>query len=135
MKKIVLVILTLILLSSCSSTYYRTSTDFYKLNRSMSKQQFITWQVNYLNPKDGNYAKGGRPVHTKMFKHENDVWEVWVYEVYAFDGGLFEDLPRLNHYEHIAFKNDLVEEWGTGELPLTIKQNPNQFQYDINVNR
>jgi hypothetical protein len=92
----------------------------------MTKQEFINWAGLY----EGKDYIGKRPVSSKSFKHGNDVWEVWVFEVYKF----YEDLVFVHHYEHVAFKNGRIEEWGTGELPITIRQNPNQFQYDINVN-
>ena len=134
MKRLTLIILTAILMSSCASTYYRTSTSFYSLSRGMTKQQFIQWSQPGWTDKNGKPVKGGRPEHTKMFKHGNDVWEVWVFKVY--DCTSYPSLGCVfDHYEHVAFKNDKVEEWGTGDLPITIRQNPNQFQYDININQ
>lgn len=120
-----LAILYLLLLSSCG-TSYRVSTSFYSLSQGMSKNQFIQWAG--LNDTKKTY-KGKFPVHSKSFKHGNELWEVWVFEVYKFYG----DMAIVDHHEHVAFKNGYLEEWGTGELPITIRQNPNQFQYDINV--
>ena len=132
MKKLTVIILTALLMTACAtSTYYRTSTGFYYLHRGMTKSQFIAWSKPGWTDKHGKPVVGGKPDNTKMFKHGNDIWEVWVFKVYSpgeLSGHMFFD-----HYEHIAFKNDKVEEWGTGQLPLTIRQNPNQFQYDINV--
>lgn len=132
MKKTIFIIGIFLLMQSCASTSYRTSTDFYLLRRGMTKQQFVDWQVNYFNPKDGRTIKGGKPSYSKTFKYGNDVWEVWIFEVY--DCTSYPSLGCVvDHKEHIAFKNGIVEEWGTGELPITIKQNPNKFQYDVNV--
>lgn len=132
MKRTTFILGLALLMQACSPTFYRTSTDFYLLQRGMTKQQFIDWQVNYFNPKNGKPVKGGKPAYSKTFKHGNDIWEVWIFEVY--DCTSYPSLGCVfDHKEHIAFKNEIVEEWGTGELPITIKQNPNQFQYDINI--
>ena len=120
------IICSMMFFTSCAS--YRVATSFHLLNRGMTKQEFVNWAG--LN-NDKNYV-GKQPVSSKSFRHGPDVWEVWVFEVYKFyeSGGAFVD-----RCEHVAFKNGRLEEWGTGELPITIRQNPNQFQYDININR
>ena len=93
----------------------------------MTKQQFVEWAG--LN--NNQEYVGKQPVSSKSFRYGNDVWEVWVFEVYQFYG----ERAIANHREHVALKNGRLEEWGTGELPITIRQNPNQFQYDININK
>jgi hypothetical protein len=115
-----------LIMSSCGPSY-RVATSFYLLQRGMTKQEFVNWAGLY----EGKNYIGKWPVSSKSFKHGNDVWEVWVFEVYRFYG----ELTIVDHHEHVAFKNGRVEEWGTGDLPITIRQNPNQFQYDININR
>jgi hypothetical protein len=120
------VITILFMCSSCGTgTFYRSSTNFYLLQRGMTKQQFIEWSGMY----DGEDYIGKRPASSKSFKYGNDVWEVWVFKVYRCG----EYNCYVDHFEHVAFKNSKLEEWGTGELPITIRQNPNQFQYDINI--
>jgi hypothetical protein len=37
----------------------------------------------------------------------------------------------FDHQEYVAIKNGLVEEWGTGTLPITLRQNPSQI--DLNI--
>lgn len=112
MRKIfILVIFAMLFLASCTS--YRTATSFHLLNRGMSKQQFVEW-AGLNNSK--KYV-GKQPVSSKSFRHGNDVWEVWVFEVYKFYG----DRAIVDHREHVAFKNGRLEEWGTGELPITIR--------------
>ena len=130
MKNISLVILTMILLASCAT--YRTSTNFFTLERGITKVQFINWSKPSWTNKNGRPIQGGKPLYTKMFKHRNDIWEVWVFKVYEYSpiSGY-----GFDHYEHVAFRNNKLEEWGTGKLPITIRQNPNQFQYDININK
>ena len=126
---LIMAIFISLIMSSCGPSY-RVATSFYLLQRGMTKQEFVNWAGLY----EGKDYIGKRPVSSKSFKHRNDVWEVWVFKLHDCDSypslGCFFD-----HYEHVAFKNGRVEEWGTGELPITIRQNPNQFQYDININR
>jgi len=132
MKKTLFILGLALFMQACAPTFYRTSTDFYLLQRGMTKQQFIDWQVNFFNPKNGKPVKGGKPAYSKTFKHGNDLWEVWIFNVY--DCTSYPSLGCVvDHVEHVAFKNGSLEEWGTGELPITIRQNPNQFQYDINI--
>jgi len=110
---------------------YVVRTSFYLLNRGMTKQEFIKLKGMDVQS-DKKPAEGTFPTSSKTFKHAGDLWEVWVFNVYDCD-----TYPSLGcvvgHIEHVAFKNGILEEWGTGDLPLTIKQNPNQFQYDINI--
>lgn len=120
------------LFSSCA-TYYRVQTNFYNLNRGMSKQAFVQWvQPTYTNDK-GKPAVGGRPVTTKTFKYGSDVWEIWVFDVYSINHNAYGMAAgaSFDHQEYVAFKNGLVEEWGTGTLPITIRQNPTQI--DLNI--
>lgn len=132
MKKTSIIIIGLALfMQACSPMFYRTATNFYALNRGMSKQQFMTW-YNMDEQKNGKPVQGARPANAKTFKHGDDVWEVWVFKVY--DCTSYPSLGCVvDHVEHVAFKNGYLEEWGTGELPITIRQNPNQFEYDINI--
>ena len=131
MRNTLIIVLFAVLIIGCAPTYYVTSTGFYRLNRGMTKQEFMSFQgmdkqVNQQTP------VGKFPVSSETFKQGNDVWEVWIFDVYflsPFNTGNY----ILGHKEHVAFKNGLLEEWGNGNLPLTIKQNPNQFQYDINI--
>ena len=125
------ILLTFMLLVGCSQ-YYRVATNFYCLQHGMSKQQVINW----LSSQDtwSQNVKGGYPEHTKNFRHGSDLWEVWVFQVYRIDGDAWSgQYGRSSHKEYIAFINGQLEEWGKGELPLTIRQNPNQFQYDVNI--
>lgn len=132
MKKHLLVLGISFLISSCV-TYYRTSTDFYELQRGMTKQQFINWVQPSYTDNNGRPINGGKPVETKTFKYGEDVWEVWVFDVYRPLLNSFGNPAGItyDHKEYIAFKNGLVEEWGTGTLPITIRQNPNQINVDI----
>jgi hypothetical protein len=132
MKKIIIIIIIAFFMQSCSSTYYVTNSSFYNLNRGMSKQEFRTWKgmnnTGKKKPSVGTY-----PFSSKTFKHGENIWEVWVFQIY--DCKSYPSLGCVkDHVEHVAFKNRKLEEWGTGTLPITIRQNPNQFQYDINTN-
>ncbi|MCX6300959.1 MAG: hypothetical protein NTW82_02135 [Bacteroidia bacterium] len=135
MKKLLLIFSVTLLLSSCV-TYYRVATDFYNLRRGMTKQQFISWVQPSFIGENGKPMVGGRPSTTKTFKYGQDVWEVWVFDVYTPVMNNFGGVAAcvFDHQEYVAFKNDLVEEWGTGSLPITIRQNPTQFDLNINHN-
>jgi hypothetical protein len=131
MKKTLIIFGLALLMQACSPTMYIVNTNFYALNRGMTKQQFITWK-GMNGQGDKKPAVGTFPTSSKTFKHGSDVWEVWVFNVY--DCKSYPSLGCVvDHVEHVAFKNGILEEWGTGELPITIRQNPNQFQYDINI--
>ena len=133
MKKLLLMLVLALLISSCMP-YYRISTNFYELNRGMTKQQFISWNQPMTVDKNGRPTVGGNPSYTKTFKYGPDVWEVWVFDVYTplrnAYGGIYSF--AYDHKEYAAFKNNLLEEWGTGELPITIRQNPNKFEIILN---
>lgn len=132
MKKYIFLIFIPILISSCMP-YYRISTNFYQLNRGMTKEQFIRWNQPMTMDKHGKPVIGGNPAYTKTFKYGQDIWEVWVFDVYApirnVTGGIASFV--FDHKEYAAFKNNLLEEWGTGELPITIRQNPNKFEIQL----
>jgi hypothetical protein len=123
MIRIFVLILSL-LISSCQ--HFVTNSGFAHLKEGMSREEFL----NFLNTRPIRNAVGGQPNSTQRFKHGPDTWEVWVFKVYDCSSGncIFD------HYEHVGLKNDKVEEWGTGELPITIRQNPNQFEIDVNHN-
>jgi len=133
MKKVALFFSLVLIIQACSPTQYIVRTNFYGLNRGMTKQAFMTWKG--MNKQTSEKpAVGTYPISSKTFKHGNDLWEVWVFQVY--DCTSYPSLGCVkDHVEHVAFKNGYLEEWGTGTLPITIRQNPNQFQYDININK
>lgn len=132
MKKIALIFSLVLFIQACSPTRYTVRTQFYLLNRGMSKQAFMTWQGMNKQTRE-KPAVGTYPISSKTFKHGNDLWEVWVFQVYDCSNSYLGCLK--DHKEHVAFKNGYLEEWGTGTLPITIRQNPNQFKYDININK
>jgi hypothetical protein len=139
MKKALLIFGIMFLMPSCANTFYRISTEFYELHRGMTKEQFTKWLKPSFDDKNGSPVMGGRPSTTKTFKYGEDVWEVWVFEVYGRQnlynvyGGQVGYHLVFDHFEYVAFKNDIVEEWGTGVLPITIRENANQI--DINVRK
>jgi hypothetical protein len=101
------------------------NTNFYQLHRGISKQEFIdSWQ----HGSDAKNMTGGRPAASQAFRVGPDFWEVWVYNVYRIapngDG-------VVDHQEYVAFKDDRLEEWGIGTLPLTLRDNPNRV--DVHV--
>jgi hypothetical protein len=120
-----------IVFTSCTTTRggagttYRTTTNFYLLRQGTTKQEFEYW----LGLNDGNDYVGKRPAKSYSYKSGDDVWEVWVFEVYKFrqeiqyvpgygSGSGFDmpvNVPYVDHYEYVAFKNDKIEEWGQGE--------------------
>ena len=122
MKKLI-GILFLLILSSCQT--FVTSSGFAELKEGMTRDEFIS----FLNNRPIRNAIGGKPNSTQRFKHGSDTWEVWTFKIYDCSSGncLFD------HFEYVGLKNDKVEEWGNGELPITIRQNPNQYQIDVNT--
>jgi hypothetical protein len=118
MKKLFVLSFVMLLLVSCGPTY-RVRTNFYLLNRGISKQEFVAW----MGLNEGKNYIGKQPIRSKSFRNGNDIWEVWVFEVYRF----YKDAYGRNmadtrdfHYEHVAFKNGKVEEWGMGDMPNII---------------
>src|SRR5437870_4415204 len=101
----VLFLVCVVALTSCET--YLVNTNFYTLQRGVSKQQFIeSWQ----RATDSKQMIGGRPVASQAFRLGDDFWEVWVYNVYRItqNGGV------VDHQEYVAFKNNALEEWGIG---------------------
>jgi hypothetical protein len=114
----------LIALTATACVQYLTSTNFYGLQRGITKQQFLdSWQ----RKTDEMHAVGGRPATSQAFRLGDDVWEVWIYNVYR----IVPDGAVPDHQEYVAFKNDRLEEWGIGTLPLTLRDNPNRI--DVHV--
>jgi len=132
MKRLLLMLSITILMSSCA-TYYLVDTNFYTLQRGMTKQSFINWIESTQRPPNGRTVVGLKPANTKSFKYGSDVWEIWVYNVYSINHNAYGMAAgaSYDHQEYVAFKNGLVEEWGTGTLPITIRQNPTQI--DLNI--
>jgi hypothetical protein len=108
-KYIILICIISILLLITGCTSYRVSTGFYNLTRGMTKQQFIEWSGLYIGK---NYV-GKHPVTTRNFKIGDDVWEVWIFNVYRCPADCWWD-----HNEFVAFKNGRLDEWGVGDMPI-----------------
>lgn len=121
MKQLLPLLFICLVLIACETQKYIGATNFYTLHQGMSEQDFLDWKK-----RDYSYI-GGRPVNTKMFNYDGSVWKVFVFNVYANNGGAC----FVDHQEYVAFKNGYLVEYGTGELPLTLRQNPNSYQYDI----
>ncbi len=110
---------TALLIAGCQT--YMTATNFYGLQRGITKQQFLdSWQ----RTTDAMHLVNGRPASSQTFRIGADVWEVWIYNVCRAD-------TTVDHQEYLAFKNNLLEEWGLGTLPLTLRDNPNRV--DVHV--
>jgi hypothetical protein len=132
MKKLLFLFLIVFLFTSCM-TYYRIATNFYVLQRGMTRGQFVNLIELSFNDPSGKPVIGGRPSSTKTFKYGDNVWEVWVFDVYTPVRNSFGKMVTgmFDHNEYVALKNGIVEEWGTGTLPITIRQNPTQIQLNI----
>jgi hypothetical protein len=99
------------------------------LQRGITKAQFVnSWQAQTQT----KIAVGGTPSASRMFRLGTDVWEVWVYDIYN-PQSVRSGLPFVDHQEHVAFKNGLLEEWGIGSLPITLQENPNKIGIDLKV--
>ena len=112
---VIFVITALACATSKTQATHRTATNFHLLEQGMTKQQF--------------QERFGSPNKSHSYKNGDDVWEVWVFEVYKFKQetqyvqGLGNSqgfnmpvsTPYIDHYEYVAFKNGRIEEWGQGE--------------------
>ncbi len=122
--RVILAIFLTIFLASC--THFVTRSGFSELREGMTREEF----VHYLNTRPLRNAVGGMPNSTTRFKHGSDTWEVWVFKLYDCSSGQC----HFDHFEYVGLKNNKVEEWGTGELPITIRQNPNHYQIEVTNN-
>src|SRR5437867_2214830 len=76
---------------------YLIVTNFYTLQRGITKQQFLdTWQ----RATDAKHIVGGRPASSQAFRVGDDFWEVWLYNLYANDGRVAS--TTVDHQEYVA---------------------------------
>jgi hypothetical protein len=118
MKKLLLIGL---ILSACGTTKYITNSNFYKLQKGMTEQAFLEWI------KPNQIAVNGRPVSSKMFNYGGSEWKVYVFQLYNVNGSY----AGYSHNEFVAFKDGRLIEYGEGNLPLTLRQNPNSYQITV----
>lgn len=134
MKKLIPFIMIPFLLTGCMS-YYRTATNFNSLNKGMTKAEFIKWIGPSETPNGSGHGKvkGGKPSYKTTFEDGKDNWEVWGYDCYVTlfypsKNTVFKnhylDFFVVDHKEYIAFKNGIVEKWGTDILPFVTAQYP-----------
>ena len=118
MSKKALVLIGTVMLSAC--TQYMTATNFHSsLNKGITKQQFMdAWQS-----KNKEVIGGDMPASSRSFTTGNDNWEILIYNVYEY-ASVKAGYPKVDHKEYVAFKNGLLEEWGIGTLPLSLKNDP-----------
>jgi len=121
MNRILTILIAALTFTACEGPKYVGATNFYTLGKGMTEQRFIDWK------KQDNGIIGGAPTSVKMFDYAGDTWKVYVFDVYKMSG----TYAYVDHQEYVAFKNGLLEEYGTGELPLTLRQNPNSYSYTI----
>jgi len=127
--KVIRVCALLLLLCLAGCAHYLITTNFHTLSRGMTKQQFLNgWQANT----NSQVIIGGSPASSRTFSLGDDLWEVWIYNVYNYNS-VRADAPYVDHQEHVAFKNGLLEEWGLGTLPITISENPNRIEVDVKM--
>jgi len=116
-KSFIYPLIVALLFFGCEGQKYVVNSNFYQLQAGMTEQEFLQWiQPNYV-------AQNGRPSSAKLFSFKGDKWKVYVFDLYRLDG----TYAYRDHQEYVAFKNGRLEEYGTGELPLTLRQNPNQY--------
>lgn len=117
LRKISVLIVTLIL-GAC--THYLIATNFHDhLHKGMTKQQFMeAWQN-----KNKNIVGGSAPTSSRNFTSDKDNWEILIYSVYEYSS-VKAGNPQIDHKEYVAFKNGLLEEWGPGTIPLSLKTDP-----------
>jgi len=73
--------------------------------------------------KNKDIIGGAAPTSSRSFTTGNDNWEILIYSVYEY-ASVKAGNPRVDHKEYVAFKNGLLEEWGMGTLPLSLKADP-----------
>jgi hypothetical protein len=118
MKRLIIIGL---ILSACETTKYVTNSNFYTLQKGMTEQAFLEWiKPNYI-------AVNGKPATVKMFNYKGEEWKVYVFIMYNVNGSY----ASVSHSEHVAFVEGRLREYGTGNLPLTIQQNPNSYNLSI----
>lgn len=123
MKKIIAICaIAILIMTACEGTKYLVSSNFYQLERGMTEKAFLEWiKPNYV-------AANGHPSSTKLFTYGSDTWKVYTFDIYKISG----TMGYFDHREYVAFKNGRLEEYGTGDLPITIRQNPNSYNLNIN---
>ena len=85
----------------------------------MTKEQFFaSWEQPSRKALRGNMQ-----VSSRNFLIKNDQWEILIYNVYEH-GSVVSNYPRVDHKEYVAFRNNRLEEWGVGTLPISLKGNP-----------
>ncbi len=103
----------------CACAHYMVATNFHQLHEGMTKQQFMeTWQS-----KNKNVVGGDAPTSSRNFSTGSDNWDILIYSVYEY-ASVKAGSPRVDHKEYVAFKNGILEEWGVGTLPLSLKNDP-----------
>lgn len=126
-RRVLVFFLTICTLTGCATQNYMIATNFHTLNRGMPKQAFVmTWQ----NQSSG--LIGGTPSTSRSFRLGSDIWDVFIYDVYN-PQSIRNGYPYVDHQEHVAFKNNRLEEWGPGTLPITLQENPNKVEVNVNV--
>lgn len=118
MLKRILALFGALLISAC--THYMVATNFHdQLHKGMTKQDFMdTWQS-----KNKNIVGGAAPTSSRNFTTGKDNWEILIYTVYEY-ASVKAGYPSVDHKEYVAFKNGLLEEWGVGTLPVSLKNDP-----------
>jgi hypothetical protein len=117
MKRIIFVLIVS-LLTGCADTYLIATNFQDSLHQGMKKEEFINaWQSK------NRKMIGATPTSSRTFSHNNDRWEVLIYSVYEY-GSVRAGSPKVDHKEYVAFKNGLLEEWGSGTLPLSLQADP-----------
>ena len=98
---------------SCASTQglYLTHTGFHGLKKGATKEEFQKW---WIEP--NKVYKGSIPVWETAYKEGDNLWEILVFDVYDAPSVL-HGKPIINHQEHVAFRNGLLEKWGVGVKP------------------
>jgi hypothetical protein len=128
MKRII-IISVLLLTTGCAQ--YLLRTGFYNLSEGMSKQEYLNTFQAHFNQMG---CTGCQPSSSRTLRVNGDMWEILVYELYDASS-LQTGYPRVDHHEFVAFKNGKLAEWGNGNMPISIQQNPNIINHNLNENQ
>jgi len=107
------ILIIAISISACASSrdLYLTQTGFYGIKKGATKEDFAKW---WIEP--NKRYRGAKPVWQTILNEGGDTWEILVFDVYDAPSVLHGN-PEINHQEYVAFRNGVLEKWGTGTQP------------------
>ena len=125
-----------LIVTGCSTSLFMglNGCNCFTLRRGVTPEQFL-----------GTAPRQPQPQSSQKFQLGGDVWEVWVYDFDSKQLMITEDdwasearenvertvgvpsvtVTESHHQEYVAFRNGLLEAWGRGSLPGSLKGKTN----------